>query len=67
MDSRDQTELSVSEQRLVRRVAEALAEYQLREPEERDRALAVRLLSRRGGPLSQRHDEPEFDAEALIA
>ena len=35
---------------LVRRLAVALAEYQQRAPEQRDYDLAVRLLTRRGGP-----------------
>jgi hypothetical protein len=40
---------------LVRRLAVALAEYQQRAPEQRDYNLATKLLTRRGGPLSNKH------------
>jgi hypothetical protein len=52
---------------LVRRLAVALAEYQQRAPEQRDYDLAVKLLTRRGGPLSNKQAEDEPDVESLIA
>ena len=53
---------------LVRRLAVALAEYQQRAPEQRDYDLAVKLLTRRGGPLSQKQaEEPDIDVGSLIA
>lgn len=53
---------------LVRRLAVALAEYQQRAPEQRDYDLAVKLLTRRGGPLNnkQTDDYPDVDVLSLI-
>ena len=53
---------------LVHRLAAALAEYQQRAPEQRDYNLAIKLLTRRGGPLSEkRAEEPDIDVGSLIA
>ena len=53
---------------LVRRLAVALAKYQQRAPEQRDYNLAVKLLTRRDGPLSEKQaEEPDIDVGSLIA
>ena len=54
---------------LVRRLAVALAEYRQRAPEQRDYDLAVKLLTRRGGPLNNKQTDDYCgpDVESLIA